>query len=257
MPGSYIMKINLYEFIKYNNDFSSLKSKFEKACLENDCSFEIITKDIRGNEIFCCRTPENDGKKICIISGLHGDEPGGPLGILKFFSKKNIDSLKKNLLIIPVLNPEGFDKGEREDGDGRDLNRVWNRKKDKEPVKTVKDVVQEFKPDILLSLHEDDNVDGFYLYPSDDIDYSIVNYFKDFLHTIFDPISNKTIYGDKVKNGVVVSMGKKPKHYASMEKFFEKSGIPNVTLEIPGSVSFKKRTSAYGDIITNFLNWYK
>jgi hypothetical protein len=51
-------------------------------------------------------------------------------------------------------------------------------------------------------------------------------------------------------------MGKKPKHYASMEKFFEKQGTPNVTLEIPGDLSLGKRVDAYRDILINFLNWY-
>jgi predicted deacylase len=249
--------MRLYEFIKSKHDFSSLKSKFEEACLNNNCFFEVLSKDSHGNEIFCCRGPEAKGKKVCIISGLHGDEPGGPYGVLEFFSKENIDKLKSNILLIPVMNPHGFEKDEREDDGGSDLNRKWHRKDSKGLVKDVKDVVIGFKPDLVLSLHEDSNADGFYLYPSEGIDKVVVNYLKKFLHTIFDPISNKTIYGDRVKSGVVVSMGKKPKHYASMEKFFEKSGIANVTLEIPGSLPLKKRTNAYSDMIVNFLNWYK
>lgn len=248
--------MRLYEFIKSKHDFTNLKSKFEEACLNNNCSFEVLSKDSQGNDIFCCRGPETKGKKVCIISGLHGDEPGGPYGVLEFFKKDNIEKLKNNILLLPVMNPHGFENGSREDDKGADLNRKWHRKDSKEPVKTVKDVVTSFNSDLILSLHEDSNADGFYLYPSEGIEKSIVSYLKKFLHTIFDPISNKTIYGDKVKNGVVVSMGKKPKHYASMEKFFEKQGTPNVTLEIPGDLSLGKRVDAYRDILINFLNWY-
>jgi predicted deacylase len=249
--------MRLYEFIVKKHDFHGLKSKFEKVCLNNNCSFEVLSKDSEGDEIFCCRTPDTGGKKICVISGLHGDEPGGPFGILDFFNRKNIKNLKNNLLLIPVMNPSGLMDGKREDGKDRDLNRVWNRREDKEPVRSVKEVILEFAPDMLLSLHEDDNADGFYLYPSEGCSGGVIKWFKDFLHTKFDSISNKTVYGDKVKNGVVVSMSSKPKHYASMEKFFEKSGIPNVTLEIPGGIPLLDRKRAYGDLLVNFLNYIR
>jgi predicted deacylase len=245
------------EFIAGRENFSKLKNKFEKLCKKYGCDFEILSKDAKGNDIFAIRTPDTGGSKVVIIAGLHGDEPGGPQGILDFFERKNLGVLKKNLLLIPVMNPDGYINFDREDEDDKDLNRQWNKDKVKPAIRTVKQVVIDYKPDFMLSLHEDPNADGFYLYPSKNADKDSVDYIQKFLHSNLQPVSKKTVYGDRVKKGIITKTSNTPKHYASMEKYFEKRGIPNVTLELPTDLPIEQRKKIYGDLLVNFVNWMR
>ena len=246
--------MNLYEHIKNRHRFEGIKNNFEDACNRNGCKFGRLAKDIKGNEIFYCQTPESEGKKIVITSGLHGDEPAGPFGILDYFANNKFTDV--NLLIVPVFNPDGFIKDRRKDATNKDLNRQWN-KNEKTVVKNAKELIEEFNPDFLISLHEDGTVDGFYFYPSKHVDDVIIEWIHRFLYSKMDPVMKSKVHGDKVEDGIVTKMKNAPKNYASMETYFANAGIPNITLEIPSKLKLNTRIDVYSDLLKNFINYYK
>lgn len=102
---------------------------------------------------------------IYLSSGIHGDEPAGPLALAKLLEESFFDDTI-NWYIIPLLNPRGLALGTRENPEGFDLNRDYYTAKTKE----VSAHLQWFKqhPDIVLdlsiSLHEDWESPGFYAY---------------------------------------------------------------------------------------------
>ena len=58
--------------------------------------------------IYSYRTSKK-GKSIWILSGVHGEEPAGPMALLKNISL--FEKLKKqgfSLVIIPLINPTGY-----------------------------------------------------------------------------------------------------------------------------------------------------
>lgn len=246
--------MNLYEHIKNRHRFEGIKNNFEDACKQNGCTFGKLAKDIKGNEIFYCQTPKCDGKRIAITSGLHGDEPAGPYGILDYFANNKFKNV--NLLIIPVFNPDGFIKDRRKDATNRDLNRQWN-KNDKTVVVNTKDLIEDFNPEFLISLHEDATVDGFYFYPSKGVHEDIIDWIHRFLYSKMDPVMKSQVHGDKVNDGIITQMKNLPKNYASMETYFSNAGIPNVTLEIPSVLDLNSRIQTYSDLLKNFINYYK
>ena len=100
---------------------------------------------------------------IYLSSGVHGDEPAGPLALLEMLEDGFFEQ-PVNWLICPLLNPVGLTKGTRENGEGIDLNRDYLALKSEEVRAHVHWLKQQPVPDIFISLHEDWESSGFYLY---------------------------------------------------------------------------------------------
>src|SRR4030095_7860781 len=67
-------------------------------------------------------------KRIYISSGMHGDEPAGPLAVLRLL-EENDWPRDLSLVLIPCFNPGGFIRNTRENEDGIDLNRDYRSRK--------------------------------------------------------------------------------------------------------------------------------
>jgi len=94
-----------------------------------------------------------DGPKILIVGGIHGDEIAGykSADLLA-----DVEVLKGELLIIPRANFLAILNNSR--GYNGDLNRKFKKiksnDKDKKRVEAIKSTILNFKPDVLISLHE-------------------------------------------------------------------------------------------------------
>ena len=91
--------------------------------------------------------------RVMIISGVHGDEPGGPLGVERWI-KEGV-SPKVSLLIIPIVNVDGLKASTRE-WRGVDLNRHFSSPDAETPAGEVMSLAADFKPDAFLDIHEID-----------------------------------------------------------------------------------------------------
>jgi predicted deacylase len=93
------------------------------------------------------------GGKILIIGGIHGNEPGG-------YKTSDIlidTKIKKGIVaILPRSNPESIFTFKR--GYNGDMNRKFSyiSKKDKDyyKINSIKNFIKDFKPDLILSLHD-------------------------------------------------------------------------------------------------------
>ncbi len=104
------------------------------------------------------------GTTVYLSTGIHGDEPSGPLAVLEYLRTTSLsDSVE--WIIAPLLNPSGLRAGTRENAAGIDLNRDFLRRRTDE-VRAVIDWWSNRPPRALvhLSLHEDWEAEGFYLY---------------------------------------------------------------------------------------------
>ena len=108
------------------------------------------------------------GKKnnhTLVIGVFHGDEPQGKFLIEKYISE-NLDS---PLLFVPCLNPDGMAENKRTNANGLDLNRNFptenweytardeffggERPASEIETKFVMEVIEEYKPTLILTLH--------------------------------------------------------------------------------------------------------
>jgi len=107
-------------------------------------------------------------KTILIIGVVHGDEPQGKFLIENYL--KNCTAPKNRMLFIPCLNPDGLDLKTRQNANEIDINRNFPTKNwAREPfaseyfggevaaseieTRFVMDIIKEFSPDAILTLH--------------------------------------------------------------------------------------------------------
>jgi murein peptide amidase A len=104
------------------------------------------------------------GKPVVYISsGIHGDEPAGPLALAHLWQENFFDD-SIEWLICPALNPGGLRYQTRETPEGHDLNRDYLTLATKEVAAHRAWLESMPKPDLFLSLHEDWETSGIYFY---------------------------------------------------------------------------------------------
>lgn len=101
--------------------------------------------------------------RIYISTGIHGDEPAGPLATLRLL-RENQWPAGADITLLPCLNPTGFQQNTRENGSGIDLNRDYLHLQSAEIRAQVAWLEQQVGFDLCLCLHEDREAHGFYLY---------------------------------------------------------------------------------------------
>lgn len=247
--------MNLYEFFHEKNRSSFLKSKFENLCIREKCEFKNVGQDSRGNEIFYCKKYFDDKKPyVGILSGLHGNEPAGPEAMFDFFLKHlSTANNDVNLFLMPLLNPHGFNRFIRKDANNTDMNRQWD-KTSRKLIKNLKKLFLDQNFDLVISLHEDPNVDGFYVYGGRYIKGEKLEAIASILEKFMKPIKDGEIYGDPVFKGMVEDGNEdKPKHKKSLEFFFDKNSVPNVTVEISAKDKIESRVKIYRTFLAKIL----
>jgi predicted deacylase len=100
---------------------------------------------------------------IYLSTGIHGDEPAGPLAALRLL-RENRWPANVELWFCPCLNPAGFVLNRRENGQGIDLNRQYRHLEAAETRAHIAWLERQPRFDLCLCLHEDWESHGFYVY---------------------------------------------------------------------------------------------
>ncbi len=108
------------------------------------------------------RTPHS-ALRVYISTGIHGDEPAGPLAALQLLQENNWPP-DAEIFLLPCLNPAGFKLNRRENADGKDLNRDYRNPQTAEVRAHVAWLERQRRFDLTLQLHEDWESNGFYVY---------------------------------------------------------------------------------------------
>lgn len=103
------------------------------------------------------------GRALYLSAGIHGDEPAGPLAILKLMQSHAWPE-HLSVWLCPCLNPAGFLGNRRENAAGVDLNRQYLGRTAEETRCHVAWLERQPRFDLALCLHEDWEAKGFYLY---------------------------------------------------------------------------------------------
>lgn len=130
------------------------------------------TSTQKNNEIVLIeKNGKINDKTILIIGVVHGDEQQGKFLIENYLKTPNSLSGKNRLLFIPCLNPDGMDLNTRQNASGIDLNRnfptgnwganvsdssdYFGGELSASEIETqfVIDVLDEYKPDVILTIH--------------------------------------------------------------------------------------------------------
>lgn len=84
-------------------------------------------KSVEGHDIEAFKTDVNTDKYLYLMAGTHGDEVEGVYVLQQLFSwlkeEHSIDDLP--IIVIPILNPDGYRSGSRVNSHAVDLNRNY------------------------------------------------------------------------------------------------------------------------------------
>ena len=106
---------------------------------------------------------DEDVSNLYISTGIHGDEPAGPLAARQLLQENHWpDDL--SVWLCPCLNPSGFPLNRRENDKGMDLNRQYINPQAEETVAHMAWLRRQPNFDLCLCLHEDWESRGFYVY---------------------------------------------------------------------------------------------
>jgi len=116
-----------------------------------------------GEELFVLSSRQSPDGGIYLSAGIHGDEPAGTEGLLRW-AEANVGILKRiPCLIFPCLNPWGLIHNNRLDEAGRDLNRTFHH--DEVPqIQALKALIRPYRFALSMTLHEDYDGQGLYIY---------------------------------------------------------------------------------------------
>ncbi len=107
--------------------------------------------------------PRPGAPRVYLSAGVHGDEPAGPLAVRCLLEQDALDH-RLEWRICPLLNPGGLAAGTRTTPCGRDLNRDYASRHSAEAQAHAAWLERQPIPDVMLSLHEDFEATGVYLY---------------------------------------------------------------------------------------------
>jgi hypothetical protein len=229
-----------------------------------------VLGEVGGSQIWFIRTREglkHSIPRLLIVAGFHGEERAGPLALVRWLEEFDPNLYQHvNLSFIPIVNPVGFDLGER-----------YNDKKEKtncgfchpeqgdapshEGVILIKNsqILKVSARDGFLSLHEDVTSEKYYLYTfersKEPTQFTYL--LRDEIGKFFEvPLDNETVTTDAsggkgvlVQNGIVYRLCD-----GSFEDWlFHEGTIMAAVTETPGKFKLQRRIDASVALITKFI----
>ena len=155
-------------------DIRTLLREVETAAPQHSWTTEVFHTHSDLQWLALHRRPEDRGQRtedrcrrsavrIYISTGIHGDEPAGPLAALRLIQENRWPE-QAEIFLLPCLHPTGFTLNRRENLEGIDLNRDYRSLKSAETRAHIAWLERQPKFDLYLCLHEDWEAHGFYLY---------------------------------------------------------------------------------------------
>ena len=149
-------------------DIRAVLCDVETAAQQHGWTSEIFYNIGEFNLIALHRPPlstlnSQRSSRIYISTGIHGDEPAGPLAALRLLQENHWPE-GAEIYLFPCLNPVGFTLNRRENAGGIDLNRDYRDPRSAEVRAHIAWLERQPQFDLCLCLHEDWESHGFYLY---------------------------------------------------------------------------------------------
>lgn len=192
--------------------------------------------------------------RVLFTGGVHGNEPAGSEALLRFAT----DLVEKKVAypgvafdIVPVVNPWGWIYGLRRNKDNRDLNRDFASFKTNESL-NMQYLCKRTQYDIMVDLHEDSHVSGFYMYRLANPDGALCSNIVEELFEAKYPIYNGRVSKVfKSVHGVITCplWSLRLARFArqlSMSNYFRLEGCPQVFLfETPRMMPLESRVAIH------------
>ncbi len=137
-----------------------------------------------------------------LSAGIHGDEPAGVEGLLQWAEASLSGFTDWKFQIFPCLNPWGLERNISYDEEGRDLNRCYHKRKIPQIAGQIA-AMKAWQYDVAVTLHEDYDARGFYLYEISSHRPMWGESLRDELSSLMLPDARRLIDGRPATQGVI------------------------------------------------------
>ena len=232
-------------------DIRAVLGEIEDAAKQHGWTSEIFHTSETFNWIALHRAPVSIKNpqspiRIYISTGIHGDEPAGPLAALKLL-QENRWPANAEIFLLPCLNPIGFTRNTRENAGGLDLNRDYRHSKAPETLAHIAWLKRQPKFDLYLCLHEDWESHGFYLYEQNpDGKISLAEKMIEAVKKVCPIDLNEMIEGREAQGGIIrpnIQPGERPQWPEAVWLIVQKSR-QGYTLEAPSDFELSVRVQS-------------
>jgi hypothetical protein len=226
--------IEYYNFQRLQDFMEESSEKFGRL----NYKYQSIGKSLQGRKLYVLLPKKIDPNKktVVIFARHHGDE-GSSNWILEGFLNEFFNNPQNfNLVVYPMVNPDGAENRTRYNSQDKDLNRLWGMNEDETfqfqtHINSLN--LNWNKIPIILDLHGSKNRDFIYRVDEDFINLNYYNIQGDFINTLasFDPWQ---------KNNYIISNGDEGMarvFFATTKK------INSITHETPKNISISSGRS--------------
>ncbi|MFZ4387421.1 MAG: M14 family metallopeptidase [Chthoniobacterales bacterium] len=195
-----------------------------------------------------------------LSAGIHGDEPAPVEGLLQWAAetfRANPSIAHWNWMIFPCLNPWGLERNVRLDAQGLDLNRYYNSRKVPQITAQLA-LLRGHRYDVAVSLHEDYDARGFYLYEIAAKRPHWGEYLCSECASV-PPDDRRKIDGHSSRNGLIrrkITTGMMKGHPEAFRLHFRHADR-TFTLETPSEESLRKRVALHREFLTKVVKKMK
>ena len=146
-------------------DIRAVLREIEAAALQHGWAVEVFHQSGQFKLLALSRPSRilPHGSRLYISTGIHGDEPAGPLAALRLIQENRWPD-QCEVYLLPCLNPTGFVLNSRENYVRKDLNRDYRHLETEEVAAHIRWLERQPNFDVTLCLHEDWESHGFYVY---------------------------------------------------------------------------------------------
>ena len=112
----------------------------------------------------CERHEHRNAPTVLLSGGIHGEEPAGVEGVLRWLESGQAQRWPANWLVFPCINPYGWERNRRTNAQRRDINRQFRNLNDTPEVRLIRRVLRGRRFLFSIEFHEDVEASGYYLY---------------------------------------------------------------------------------------------
>lgn len=216
----------------------------EEACLRHGWHCDCFSGDLS----LCGyrRSTARPRGRVYISTGIHGDEPAGPLAVLDLV-RANAWPEEIDLWLCPCLNPTGFQLNRRENALGIDLNRDYRHLSTEEVRAHVRWLQDQPPFDLSVILHEDWEANGFYVYELNPTGRpSLAERIIEAVSAVCPIETGSVVDGWPAEHGIIrpdVPLNERPRWAESLYLISEKTAL-SYTLEAPSDYPLEVRVRA-------------
>lgn len=231
-------------------NYDKYVERLTEACKKKELTLKTIGSH-SGFDIKMFKVNPDAKKRICLIGGIHGDETGGPHGIVYWLENHKLPT-NRGLDVLPLVNPYGYTHNQRYNKD-YDMNRQWTTIDNlKGENKIVYEAIKDGEYELMFTVHEDpEQEDGFYLYTCERNRVVLWKKCVELAKKYFKIYDKDMVWGDPIVDGIGWhdSLQKNKDSKCIENWFYEHRNVPYLTTEPSDVYSLKEREQFFAELI--------